>query len=34
MRLGWNEITQRAVRFSREWSDETREGAEAKRTRR
>jgi hypothetical protein len=30
MRLGWNEITQRAVRFSREWSDETREGAEAK----
>ncbi len=30
MRLGWNEIKQRAMRFSREWSDETREEAEAK----
>ncbi len=28
MRLGWNEIKQRAVRFSREWSAETREQAE------
>ncbi len=30
MRLGWNEIKQRAVRFSRKWSAETREEAEAK----
>jgi len=30
MRLGWNEIKQRAIRFSREWAGETREQAEAK----
>lgn len=30
MQLGWNEIRQRAVQFSREWAGETREGAEAK----
>jgi hypothetical protein len=30
MQLGWNEIKQRAVEFSREWSGETREHAEAK----
>ena len=30
MQLGWNEIKQRAVQFSREWAGETREDAEAK----
>ena len=30
MQLGWNEIKQRAVQFSREWAGETREEAEAK----
>ena len=30
MQLGWNEIKQRAVSFSREWAGETREQAEAK----
>ena len=30
MQLGWNEIKQRAVLFSREWAGETREDAEAK----
>lgn len=30
MQLGWNEIRQRAVQFSREWVGETREEAEAK----
>ncbi|MDR2850121.1 MAG: class I SAM-dependent DNA methyltransferase, partial [Verrucomicrobiota bacterium] len=30
MPLGWNEIQQRAVQFSREWAGETREHAEAK----
>ncbi len=30
MQLGWNEIKQRAVQFSREWTDESREAAEAK----
>jgi hypothetical protein len=30
MQLGWNEIKRRAVEFSREWSGETREHAEAK----
>ncbi|MDX9793208.1 MAG: class I SAM-dependent DNA methyltransferase [Kiritimatiellia bacterium] len=30
MQLGWNEIKQRAVCFSREWAGETREQAEAK----
>ena len=30
MQLGWNEIKQRAVQFSREWARETREDAEAK----
>jgi len=30
MPLGWNEIKQRAVQFSREWAGETRENAEAK----
>jgi hypothetical protein len=30
MQLGWNEIKQRAVHFSREWAGETREDAEAK----
>jgi hypothetical protein len=28
--LGWNEIKQRSVQFSREWAGETREDAEAK----
>jgi hypothetical protein len=30
MQLGWNEIKQRAIQFSREWAGETREDAEAK----
>jgi len=30
MPLSWNEIKARAVAFSREWADETRETAEAK----
>jgi hypothetical protein len=30
MQLGWNEIKQRAVAFSREWAGESREEAEAK----
>ena len=30
MQLGWNEIKQRAVQFSREWAGESREHAEAK----
>ena len=30
MQLGWNEIKQRAVQFSREWAGESREDAEAK----
>ena len=30
MPLSWNEIKSRAVSFSREWADETRETAEAK----
>ena len=30
VQLGWNEIKQRAVQFSREWAGETREEAEAK----
>jgi hypothetical protein len=30
MQLGWNEIKQRAVAFSREWAGESREGAEVK----
>ncbi len=30
MPLGWNEIRSRAVTFSKEWADETREHAEAK----
>ncbi len=30
MQLGWNEIKQRAVQFSREGAGETREDAEAK----
>ena len=30
MQLGWNEIKQRAVLFSREWAGETREDAKAK----
>ena len=30
MQLGWNEIKQRAVQFSREWAGETREEAETK----
>ena len=30
MPLSWNEIKSRAVAFSREWADETRETAEAK----
>jgi len=30
MPLSWNEIKARAVVFSREWADETRETAEAK----
>lgn len=30
MQLGWNEIKQRAVQFSREWAGEAREDAEAK----
>ena len=29
MHLGWNEIKQRAVQFSREWAGEPREEAEA-----
>lgn len=29
MPISWNEIRQRAIRFSREWADETRENAEA-----
>lgn len=28
--MGWNEIKQRAVQFSREWAEESREAAEAK----
>lgn len=30
MQLGWNEVKQRAIQFSREWAGETREDAEAK----
>ncbi len=30
MQLGWNEIKQRAIQFSREWAGESREDAEAK----
>src|SRR5689334_8169712 len=30
MPLSWNEIKDRALRFSREWTDETSEHAEAK----
>lgn len=30
MPLSWNEIRDRALAFSREWSDETSEDAEAK----
>ena len=30
MQLGWNEIKQRAIEFSREWDGEAREDAEAK----
>src|SRR5205809_5508682 len=30
MPLSWNEIRHNAIRFSREWADETREEAEAK----
>lgn len=30
MPLSWNEIKDRALRFSREWADETDEQAEAK----
>lgn len=30
MALGWNEIKERAVRFSKEWADTCREEADAK----
>jgi hypothetical protein len=30
MQLSWNEIRDRALKFSREWADETSEDAEAK----
>ena len=30
MPLSWNEIKQRAIKFSKEWEDETKENAEAK----
>jgi len=30
MPLSWNEIRDRAIAFTREWKDETRENAEAK----
>ena len=32
--LSWNEIRQNAIRFSREWSGETEERAEAQRAER
>lgn len=33
MALGWNEIKDRAVKFSKEWADVTNEHAEAKTSR-